>query len=477
MERDPGESIELESRNTSNRRSVLATVCGLALFGSASPTSARSETRSIAASRDLNSVFSATYPTLGKDADNPTATFYGNFASSHSRQFATDQFEDVLAELVATGTLNAEFRYLSTNHSDPSGGSAGTECTIEPFMGRVTQGVWTTEPERFWTFFHRVMENPPSEGYFDLQDTHAALRAAGVRNPAEIVLRARRGEYGTPVRETARDAATDGVSNVPRIAIGNEVRRARADDLIPWLQARATNDPDSNDRSVSRRSDSIMDSTPFETNVYVVDAPEPGPTGFVVGGQHGIEPAGWTAAHELRELNPRAGTVIVVPEADRTAIRDDTYGGESGNLNRQWPAGSRPSSELGRQIWTEIERHDPDVVLDLHSSIGIYGGSPSGVGQAIFPTPNARRATDRVVAELNDSHVRPAGYDGDYLFSRGNDQTGRNPLLSHKVGADTDAKGFLFETTRSGVPLEMQVEWTVAAARKMLRSGGIVLER
>ncbi|WP_255171074.1 hypothetical protein [Natrononativus amylolyticus] len=227
---------------------------------------------------------------------------------------------------------------------------------------------------------------------------------------------------------------------------------------------------------VSRYDYPLMAGTQFETDVYVIDSGKAGPTGFIVGGQHGIEPEGWRAAHRLRELVPREGKVVILPEADRTAIADTTYSGRGGNLNRHWPSGSRPSSRLARAIWNELESYDPDVVLDLHSSMGIYGGSPSGVGQAIFPTPNARSGADDVIRELNDRHVRPAGYGGDALFTRGNDQTGANPLLSHKVGGDTNAVGFLFETSRSVGTPHLRTEWTYWACRKLVRRGGLVLQ-
>ncbi|WP_255169751.1 hypothetical protein [Natrononativus amylolyticus] len=429
---------------------------------------------------------------MGTNTRNPTVTFYGNFGSSYSQRFARNHLQRIIQEFVKPGKLNLEFRHLSENPDSPSSGYLWSNVADERYMAEVVQTTWHYEPENFWSFFQYMMENPPSGGSFTNSDARAALEAAGVRNYVRIPNEANRGWFTHHVEHTTETAKIDDIPSIPRLVIRGEHLSGNDGDVLDWLESHVSswNEPihmgssadgsssgsDDSGPQLSRSEWTIMDGTRYETPVYEIDSGEPGPTGFVVGGQHGIEPAGWEAAHNLRDMTPKSGKLVVIPEADRTAIRANTYSGDGGNLNRQWPSGSRPSSPLARAIWNEIEAQDPDVILDLHSSQGIYGGSPSGVGQAIFPTPNARSGANEVIDELNERHVRPAGYSGDHLFSRGNDQTGANPLLSHKIGGDTDALGFLFETTRSGVPLETRIDWTTVASVKMLRRGGLVLE-
>lgn len=462
---------------TPNRRKVLAATGGLALLGAAQSASADHGTST--QHRAANFPIVHDYPTIGTHTRNPTATFYGNFASSHSQKFAKNQLHDIVDELVAPGKLNVEFRHLSANPSDPSKGYMWRNHEDERYMARVAQCTWNFSPLQFWQFFQYMMENPPEKS-FSNSDAQAALKAAGVNGYKKIPNRASDGYFAASVKQTTRHAAADDIPYLPRIVIGGEQRGAGADDLIPWLESHAENGGGAGVSSPSAPSgpqpstsvSTIMDGTKFETEVYVIDSNRSGPTGFVVGGQHGIEPAGWKAAHKLRNMTPREGKLVVVPEADKTAINGNTYGGEGGNLNRQWPQGS----SLADAIWSKIQVYAPDVVLDLHSSGGIYGGSPSGVGQCIFPTPNARSDADKVISQLNSNHIKPDGYNGDHLITRGNDQTGRNPLLSHQVGKHLDAKGFLFETTRSGTNLSTRIDWTYNAALMMLRRGGVVLE-
>ena len=160
---------------------------------------------------------------------------------------------------------------------------------------------------------------------------------------------------------------------------------------------------------LSRESFEILPGTDREATVHVTDAPQEGPAVVLVGGVHGNEVAGYVAAGEIANWEITAGTLITIPEANAIAIERGTRTDDDGvDLNRQFPEGGEPGTELARAIWDVLIEYDPDVVIDLHESIGIYAGDPvDGVGQAIFHSGGQGVATaaDDTVAYVNDNYV------------------------------------------------------------------------
>ncbi|WP_247001360.1 succinylglutamate desuccinylase/aspartoacylase domain-containing protein [Halosolutus gelatinilyticus] len=225
-----------------------------------------------------------------------------------------------------------------------------------------------------------------------------------------------------------------------------------------------------------RPNHTLMANTRYETGVYVVgDADWSEPTGVVVAGQHGIEPAGWLTAMQLIGLTPETGQLVVIPFANPPAIERGVYQTSDGNMNRHFPPGDAPTTDAAAAIWRELRRHDPDVVLDLHSSGGIYrSGVDDGVGQAVFPTAAGRSTAVRAVDWINDELVGPSAYDDAYGFAIGNTQDDDDrPLLTHKVGHDLDVPGYLVEVTRKETVLSDRLTWQTATAIKLLDEHGI----
>ncbi|MFU8869908.1 succinylglutamate desuccinylase/aspartoacylase domain-containing protein [Natronococcus sp.] len=216
--------------------------------------------------------------------------------------------------------------------------------------------------------------------------------------------------------------------------------------------------------------------------MYVRDAPDDGETVVVLGGVHGSELAGIDAAHSTREWEFDRGTLVVIPEANAPAVRDRTYSGPHGDLNQQFPAGRSPTTPIAEAIWSFLVETDPDAVIDMHSSMGIWGASlgPSGFGQAIFPTEagDARAIAARANRSLNEAVVRPSSrYGGAYNFTRGNTLAGAHPRLIHKVSADLETAGYLTEVTRHDTALETRTGWSEAVAATLLAHHGIEVER
>lgn len=233
--------------------------------------------------------------------------------------------------------------------------------------------------------------------------------------------------------------------------------------------------PTANQSRQPRPTETIMTGTPQETGVYVSEG-SAGPTALVVGGIHGDERPGYLAAERVARDTPTVGTVVTVPRANRIAIERDTRAGARGDLNRQFPSGERPTTPLARDLWNLLTRYDPDVVVDLHRSVGLYAYHEDAVGHAIFPTDGgtAIDVADATAATLTEGVV--PWYLPLHAFRRGNVLTGSRPLLVHKVAGDLDRPGYIVETTRFLVDTETQTNWSIRATIHLLTAHGIEYE-
>jgi len=225
---------------------------------------------------------------------------------------------------------------------------------------------------------------------------------------------------------------------------------------------------------VTRESYAIAAGTDYETTVYVVESETDGPTATVLGGFHGNEQSGVEAAHDVREWTIDAGTLVVVPESDAVAVEEGVRAGPFGDLNRQFPIGAEPESPLAEALWETILRHDTDVLLNLHSSTGLY--SSDGWGQAIFYAPGTAAAdAERTVEHLNQNVVpddMPA-----YEFEAAPRNVERAPtgLVTGKAAYDLGVASYLVEVTSKDLPIATQVEWTKAVVRQLL-SGSVYVD-
>ncbi|WP_129116865.1 succinylglutamate desuccinylase/aspartoacylase family protein [Halegenticoccus tardaugens] len=228
-----------------------------------------------------------------------------------------------------------------------------------------------------------------------------------------------------------------------------------------------------NGAGAERSREKILDGTRHETEVVVVDAPEPGPTAMVFGGVHGNERSGYLAAADVAEWSFEAGTLVAVPEANRVAIERDERHGVGGDLNRQFPPGEEPTTELARALWGTVERHDPDVVFDLHWARGIYGTHRGQVGQAVFPTDvgDAVAYADAAIGHLNDERVPWAM--PFHRFQRGNVIDGDAPLLVHKVAGDLGRAGYIIEATTFLLDVRTRIRWTKLLVSALLTQHGL----
>lgn len=220
----------------------------------------------------------------------------------------------------------------------------------------------------------------------------------------------------------------------------------------------------------SRSSYTIMQGTADEQQVHVYEAPTSGPTTVVVGGVHGDEAAGYRAADRIAEWQVASGKLVVVPRAHPSAIANDERPWGSDDLNRHFPPnGGDCRSSLSLAIWNEVERHDPDLVFDLHSSRGIYESGDGGVGQALFPTwtAPARSNGETTVAALNQEF----GLTGELQYRMGNTLDADRDMLVHRVAGVLDRPGYIVEATEKA-PLADQVDWHLFAVEHAMAQFG-----
>lgn len=201
--------------------------------------------------------------------------------------------------------------------------------------------------------------------------------------------------------------------------------------------------------------------TKYATSLYIISSGKPGPVVMVVGGIHGNEEAGYTAARKITEYKVSRGTLLVIPEANKLAIKADRRAapGES-DLNRAFPQSSSesPKNTLSRAIYAAVKDYKVDWLIDLHEGYDYYKNSKTdSVGQTLiyYPANSTQTTAQAIVDDLNKgistslhkftllrypvqgSLARAAGQ---YLGVRAMIfETCDNPSLSVRVGYHTQA--------------------------------------
>lgn len=119
--------------------------------------------------------------------------------------------------------------------------------------------------------------------------------------------------------------------------------------------------------------------TEWENTVVVRRGAAEGPTIYIIGGVHGDETAGWTAANLLKELCPKAGTVYILSHANvYGAERDQRKTRSDRDLNRNFPGDPEgwDAERIAASIFTDVAARSPDLLLDLHETKGPQANAP-----------------------------------------------------------------------------------------------------
>lgn len=205
--------------------------------------------------------------------------------------------------------------------------------------------------------------------------------------------------------------------------------------------------------------------TPYATRYYVQDSGIPGPTVMIVGGMHGNEPAGYTAARKFIGRKPARGKLIVIPEVNVLGIRAGTRTGDHpGDPNRDYPRSrnDQPDTPLARDIWNLVKRERPDYLLDLHEGYDFHRINSASVGQSIiyYPTDGAAAAAKAMQTAVNRTIKKP-----NHRFS-----LLKYPIqgsLARAAGRDLKVKAMILETSRRQ-PLQTRVDQHVTMVEALL---------
>ncbi|HCF50170.1 MAG TPA: hypothetical protein DER60_07805 [Syntrophomonas sp.] len=206
----------------------------------------------------------------------------------------------------------------------------------------------------------------------------------------------------------------------------------------------------------------IASGTIYATPMYIRDSGKPGPVVMIVGGVHGNEPAGYTAAAKVKNWDIKKGKLIVLPQANKKAVarHTRTY---NGDLNRDFPQGKTQSADtaLARSIWSAVKKYDVDWLMDMHEGYG-YTKLTKSVGQSLIYYPNSTTKTmaSAIVKNLNGNIS--TSYKKFSLF--------RYPVkgsLARAAGQYLGVHAFIFETC-DNPSLSTRVNYQLKAANTML---------
>lgn len=235
----------------------------------------------------------------------------------------------------------------------------------------------------------------------------------------------------------------------------------------------------------------LLPGTPHETALTIRHSGAPGPAAFVLGGVHGNEPGAWLAADQVAAWEPGAGTLLVLPRANPTAIAAFVRTFDNiGDLNRLYPGNPESPLAMERMAHAILEaarQFRVALLLDLHESWAFYtelpGAGTGALGQTITTGPGplapgfGQQLADRMNPRLT-AREQMIPRDG-ARFGRpltpvpeGQPNRGRSSLSAggHVPGLTP----VLIEMGQLDQPLERRVELHLLAARSALELLGVL---
>lgn len=168
----------------------------------------------------------------------------------------------------------------------------------------------------------------------------------------------------------------------------------------------------------------LLTGTRWETPLSIRHSGALGPAVLFLGGVHGNEPGGWLAAGDIASVQPRVGSLLVLPRANHLAMADfvRTHG-ELGDLNRLYPgnpASELPMERLAAEIVAVAREFRVDVVFDLHESWAFYStrtqAGTAFLGQTI--TAGVGPRNPGFVSEIVERVNPRIGLERDFMIAR-----------------------------------------------------------
>lgn len=150
----------------------------------------------------------------------------------------------------------------------------------------------------------------------------------------------------------------------------------------------------------------LLGGTELENTVRVLRGEGDGPTLYVVAGVHGDEKAGWMAGNLLKEAELKAGTLYILSPANLYGAEQDQRKTKSDrDLNRSFPGdpGGWDAQRIAAAVFADIEKRQPDLVLDLHEARAKQG-ERDALGNSII-TQSLDGIGDLVLGMVLDSEA------------------------------------------------------------------------
>lgn len=263
-----------------------------------------------------------------------------------------------------------------------------------------------------------------------------------------------------------RSAAASALPKVWTATLVDGASRVDAMDAMAGVRPAAT----APQAAATVRVETLMPGTRYETRLYVIDSGVPGPTVWISGGVHGSETAGWRAAEQVAGWRVGRGRLVVLPRANAPAIgQNRRYARGDTDLNRAFPirgSDNTPDTALARAIWEAVQRHRPDVLVDLHEALSNHNTNRSSVGQTLIAMPATVSLGQRVLDRLN----REEGISSRWRFT-----VLRYPVQGSLARAAGDFLGIrsgIFETSRQ-LPLSTRIRYQLSFVRILLDELGL----
>lgn len=195
-----------------------------------------------------------------------------------------------------------------------------------------------------------------------------------------------------------------------------------------------------------------------QTNFYVIDSGVAGPVVMITAGIHGNEIAGPQAADQIRQWTLKRGTLIIVPEANRPALKKNTRNvpradKEIEDLNRNFPVTreEKPKCPLSTALWKLTESRKPDWLLDLHEGRD-FARTSTSVGSSIIAdrSPEAKKQAQKMLDSINDTITESQKK---FLLKSPPAKGSLARAASELMGT----RSFILETTRKDQPLSLRI--------------------
>ncbi len=185
------------------------------------------------------------YPVMGTDAENPTATVYGNFKCPFTQDFVNNVLPDLVDKYVMKGKLNICFRTISFEPYG-RGKTHGTQSNAfisdsDPKISATHLGVWEEDPESYWKYFESMFAGSLVSGTVTPEKLKPVMDKTGVDNPEEIVARVNKGKYDSLVKDSHESALDLKIEHTPTFEIADSTfvgpKPEDLSDLVSFIKA------------------------------------------------------------------------------------------------------------------------------------------------------------------------------------------------------------------------------------------------